>query len=244
MPVPTDTAPSAVMNLLFVSGTDTEVGKTYVACHIIRQLRSDGHRVGASKPVCSGAAEVNGRLIWEDVQQLAAAVTGRADAQNDLTDRICPQRFRAPVAPNVAARIENRDICDATLVNGIQAWESFADYVVVEGAGGLLSPISDRWLVADLVEQLAAPLLLVAASRLGAIHQTLTTVEAARARGLSIVAVVLNHVLPDVDAELHDINEQQLRRLMPDIPLFVAEHGRLIRRQGEADVTSWFRHPD
>ena len=227
------------MKLLFISGTDTEVGKTHVACEILLNLRCRGHRVGAWKPVCSGAIEEDGRPVWTDLRQLAAAVSENTD-DAELLERICAHRFRAPVAPNIAARMENRVICERELIAGYRNWESLADYLVVEGAGGLLSPVSDRLLVADLVRRLAAPLLLVAASRLGAIHQTLTTVEVARARSLPIAAVILSHVLPTTDVELHDINERELRRLMPDIPLIVAAYGWRFDQNPDVDPVRWF----
>ena len=160
------------MKTLFVSGTDTEVGKTWVSCQILRKLRSNGHRVGAWKPVCSGAVERNGQLIWEDVEALAAAIGGDT-TEEILIDRICSQRFTVPMAPNVAARLEGREVSDEMLAGGLSLWRDHADLVLIEGAGGLMSPTSDGMLVADLALRLNSPLLLVAANRLGTIHQAL-----------------------------------------------------------------------
>jgi len=182
-------------------------------------------------------------LIWEDVWLLAEAMGGDPN-DVDLTDRICPQRFKAPMAPNIAARLEGRAVSDAALLNGLDAWESHADLVLVEGAGGLLSPASDEMLVADLAIKLNAPLLLVAANRLGAIHQTLATVEAAQTRGLKIVAVVLNQVTGDLDPILQKANEEELRRLLPGIPLLVVPHaGTLMNHSQQLDPVPWFQ-PD
>ncbi len=229
------------MKTLFVSGSDTEVGKTWISCQILRDLRKNSHRVGAWKPVCSGAVEQHGRLVWEDVRLLAEAIGG--DSNNpDLIQRICAQRFEAPVAPNIAARLEGRVVSDETLINGLRAWDGHADLVLAEGAGGLLSPASDGMLVADLAQKLNAPLLLVAANRLGTIHQTLVTVEAAQTRGLKVIAVVLNQIAEDLDPVLQRANESELKRLLPNIPLLSVPHsGEITSRISEVDVADWFQ---
>ncbi|CAD7702819.1 unnamed protein product [Ostreobium quekettii] len=206
------------MKTLFVSGTDTEVGKTWVSCRILTELREHGHRVGAWKPVCSGAVERDGQLVWEDVQCLLQAIGGD-EADTELQKRVCPQRFTAPLAPNIAARLEGDRVLDDVLNAGLVHWKDQADYVLVEGAGGLLSPTSDQLLVADLVRQLNCPLLLVAANRLGVIHQTLATVEVALARRLQVVGLVLNQVDPDLDPTLAESNVSELRRLLPRLTI-------------------------
>ena len=229
------------MKTLFVSGTDTEVGKTWISCQILRELCSEGHRVGAWKPVCSGAVEQNGQLIWEDVQSLTAAIG--ADATDlSVCNRVSVQRFSAPMAPNIAAHLEGRKVCDVNLTGGLSVWQDHADLVVVEGAGGLLSPASDQMLVADLVTLLGSPLLLVAANRLGTIHQTLATIEAAQSRRLQVMALVLNSVSDDLDPILQRSNERELRRLLPDIPLLtVANAGEFSQRSCRVRFTEWFQ---
>lgn len=206
------------MKTLFVSGTDTEVGKTWVSCRILTELREHGHRVGAWKPVCSGAVERDGQLVWEDVQCLLQAIGGD-EADTELQKRVCRQRFTAPLAPNIAARLEGDRVLDDVLNAGLVHWTHQADYVLVEGAGGLLSPTSDQLLVADLVRQLNCPLLLVAANRLGVIHQTLATVEVALARRLQVVGLVLNQVDADLDPTLAESNVSELRRLLPRLTI-------------------------
>ena len=171
---------------LFVTGTDTDVGKTAVACAIARQFVAAGTRVGVYKPVASGAgafaADV-GRL-WE------AAGRPLTPAQ------VCPQSFAAPIAPPRSARAEGRVVDERLMRDGLEPWWAASDIVVVEGAGGLFSPLGDTLLNADLARELGLPLVVVDAARLGAIGRTLATVTAARASGLTVAAVVLSHTEP------------------------------------------------
>lgn len=182
---------------LFVTGTNTGVGKTYVTCQIIRQLVSAGIRVGAYKPVCSGAEpRPDGDLAWEDISRLSRALGG-----THPDDRICPQRFLAPLAPPLAAAREDRSVSWEGLWKGLAAWAGCADYLLVEGAGGFLCPLTDDTDFGDFATQLGWPVLVVAGRGLGTINHTLLTLEAVRARGLSVAGVVLNSPSAD-DADL------------------------------------------
>lgn len=177
------------MKGLFITGIDTAVGKTRVAVAIVTALREAGVQVGAYKPVCSGAVEtVSGESQWDDVEQLYTALEGRFSR-----DQICPQRFSAAVAPPEAARREGRTVNEALLRDGLSAWESVADFLVIEGAGGLLCPLSDRLTMADFAQEAGFPLVVVVANRLGCLNHTLLTLECARNRGLEVAAVILNH---------------------------------------------------
>ena len=179
------------MRGLFIAGTDTGVGKTFVACGVIAALRARGVRVGAYKPVVSGCLAGAGGPVWEDLARLQAA-TG-TDAP---IERIGPQRFRAPLAPPVAARLEGKQVDAALLRSGIDWWRDRADVVVVEGAGGFLSPVTETESAADLAISFAFPLVIVARASLGTINHTLLTQEAARSRGLTVAGVVLNQSTP------------------------------------------------
>lgn len=182
---------------LFVVGTDTGVGKTYVASLIVRGLRGrgsgvggQGPRVGVYKPVASGCHWAGGTLVSEDAEFLAAAAGGDWDL-----DRVCPQRFAAAVAPPRAAREVGMVVDRQLLRTGLEYFADRCDVVVVEGAGGLLSPLSDDDLVADLAHEFGYPLVIVANNALGVINQTLQTVFVAQhyRGGLPIAGVVLNH---------------------------------------------------
>ncbi|MFG0332397.1 MAG: dethiobiotin synthase [Maioricimonas sp. JB049] len=193
---------------LFITGTDTEVGKTHVTCEIARALSARGLRVGVYKPVCSGGVPANdGTIVWDDLQRLNEALPVPVPV-----DRICPQRFVAPLAPPVAAHQEGRTIDEQLLRSGLQGWGDQADVLLVEGVGGLLCPLTDRETVADLAADLGFPLLIVAPQRLGTINHTLMTVEVARCRGLHVAGIVMNHVAPPADDSVASNAGQIARR--------------------------------
>src|SRR3954470_17219120 len=137
---------------LFISGTGTGVGKTYVAALIARALRESGLRVGVYKPVASGCELRNGELVSPDAISLWTAA-----GQPRTLEEVCPQRFAAPLAPHLAARAEGRRV-DANLLRaGIEPWREASDIVLVEGAGGLMSPIGDDDYNADLADVFGYP---------------------------------------------------------------------------------------
>lgn len=174
---------------LYVAGTDTGVGKTAVAVAVVRQLVETGVRIGVYKPVASGvipgefAASDPGRL-WEAAGRPLSPAA------------VCPQAFLAAIAPPHSARVEGRRVDERLLRAGIAPWIEASEFVVVEGAGGLYSPLGDESLNADLARDLALPLVVVDAARLGAIGRTLAVVRAARAEGLHVAAVVLSQGEP------------------------------------------------
>lgn len=174
-----------------MTGTDTGVGKTYVAAAIIRCLHADGVRVGAYKPAVSGSDSGPLGPIWQDIEVLADAC-GR---QFPL-ERICPQRFEKPLAPPVAARLEGRSVDSNLLRQGAAWWSGRVKALVVEGAGGLLAPLTEHESVADVARDLGFPLIVVARAGLGTINHTLLTLEAARNRGLAVAGIVLNECTP------------------------------------------------
>lgn len=180
---------------LFVTGTDTEVGKTYVASLIVRDLVADGHRVGVYKPVASDCISDGRKLVSEDAVALWEAA-GRPMSQ----ELVCPQRFQAAVAPHLAARNEGRELDTQLLRSGIEVWTDQCDIVVVEGVGGLMTPVGDDDFVADLAYEFGYPLLVVTPNAIGAINQTLQTLITASCfrDGIPLGGVILN------DARLFD----------------------------------------
>lgn len=171
---------------LFFAGTDTDVGKTYVASLAARVIVAHGIKLGVYKPVASGCHSEQGQLIAEDAVSL-----WKAAGKPLSLDQVCPQRFKAPLAPPEAAALEKTQVDTGKLMDGIKIWEQNSELVIVEGAGGLFSPLADGILNIDLAQQLSAPVIVVAANRLGAIHQTLATCEAAAKRGIQPIGIVL-----------------------------------------------------
>lgn len=183
---------TTTMRGLFITGTDTGVGKTHVACAIVRELRNAGHRVGVFKPACSGAtSDENGLPHWDDIDRLRDAL-GREVADHEL----CPQRFLAPLAPPVAARKEGRRVDWELILHSFEAWKKECDILVIEGAGGLLCPLTDESTVAEFAGHSLFPLVIVSRLGLGTINHTLLTVEVARQRGLRIAGLVFNEATP------------------------------------------------
>jgi len=186
------------MNGIFLTGTDTGVGKTWVAAALIRALRSAGRRVGAYKPACSGAdISPDGQTVWSDLDSLRAAL----DRPEIPLGQICPQRFLAPLAPPLAAAREGRLVDRALLTAGLTRWSRDAEIVVVEGVGGIHCPMTADATLADIAAEWQLPTVVVSANRLGTISHTLLTIEALRNRDIPLLGFVLNDVSPEADPE-------------------------------------------
>lgn len=216
-----------VAQRLFITGTDTGVGKTTVSSSIVRHWHSQGQRIGAYKPVASGCEFTSeGQPFWGDVEAYFEALHGQFPR-----DRICPQSFAAPLAPPVAARQAGRSVDAELLLSGARWWESQVDSLLVEGAGGLLSPLTETESNADLAVALGYPVLVIARLGLGTINHTLLTVEAAQRRGLQIKGVILNAAQPAGPDESVNTNPEELARRCPAPFLGVlpySSHGDLL----------------
>jgi len=204
-------------NGLFITGTDTEVGKTYVTSLIAKALCDAGVKVGVYKPVASGCSLRNEELISEDAERLWVAA-GKPKTLGDVT----PQRFAAPLAPNVAAKKEGKRVDAELLRRGLEVWKA-SDFVLVEGVGGLMSPISDDDLVKDVAVDFGFPLVVVVPNVLGCINQTLLTLTAARDHGLMVAGIVLNDMKPSAADESCDTNRSEIERLA-DVPVLADVH--------------------
>lgn len=208
---------------LFVVGTDTGVGKTYVAARIVAALAREGLRVGVYKPAASSCRQIGRALVSDD----ALALWQAAGEPGELRS-VCPQRFAAPLAPHLAARQERKEIDSKLLRKGIDYWRKRSDIIVVEGAGGLMSPVGEFDYVADLAGEFGFPLVVVSPNRIGTINGTLLTLIAATARPkpLSIAGIVLNDVLPPDhgDPSMHSNRMELELRCVPPILAHLA-HG-------------------
>lgn len=197
---------------LFVTGTDTGVGKTYVAALIAKWLCDAGRQIGVYKPVASGCRRTEQCSVLQSDDALA--LWNAAGRPGELA-AVCPQRFAAPLAPHLAAHAEGARVDRTVLRTGLNYWQQRFEIVIVEGAGGLLSPVSDDDFVADLALEFGYPLVIVAANRIGVINQTLQTLLVAQSYrgGMPIAGVVLNDVDGAADDPSRASNFSELQRL-------------------------------
>ncbi len=180
---------------IFVTGTDTEIGKTSIAAAIVGLLAKGGQRVAGLKPVAAGMSTIDGERINDDVHALRAA---SAPGLSLSADEIAPYQFDAACAPHVAAALEGRRIERTRVLAAIEAAAARSDRVVVEGVGGFRVPLdpASGWDSTDLARDLGFPVLLVVGLRLGCINHALLTAEAIHARGLKLCGWVANTVDP------------------------------------------------
>lgn len=192
---------------LFLTGTDTGVGKTFVTALLTRALRQAGLGTIALKPLCSGERS--------DVEILRAA------SDNTLTlDETNPIWLQAPAAPLVAARLENRTLSLDPLVEWFHKLSSKHTSLLVEGAGGWLVPVTDTENLADFAVRLGLPVIPVVANKLGCINHALLTIESIRARGLECPGVILNS-----STEPDDVAKQTNREVLSQFTNVLVEIG-------------------
>ncbi len=195
---------------LFVTGTDTEVGKTLVACGLMHAYRRAGLRVVGMKPVAAGCYETPEGWKNEDVEALRAAANFDAPLE-----QINPYLFREPIAPHVAAARENRIMDSGLIRERFAALSKRADAVVVEGAGGFLVPLNDREDFGDLAKLLGLPVVLTVGMRLGCINHALLTQEAILSRGLVLAGWVANRIDPAMSAYEENLATLEARMRAP-----------------------------
>ena len=172
------------MNGYFITGTDTEIGKTTITAGLVHLLQTRGHRVAPVKSLAAGV-EANG--LNEDVARLHAAQTLGLTPED-----ICPLVLREPCAPHIAALLEGHVIDRTALLSAIRATALRGDVALIEGVGGFRVPLIPGWDTADLAVDLGLPVVLVVGLRLGCINHALLTAEAIRARGLRLAGWVAN----------------------------------------------------
>ncbi len=213
---------------LFVTGTDTGVGKTLITAALAAALRACGVDVGVMKPIETGCPARRGRLLPLDALRLREASGSR-----DALDLINPYRFREPLAPMVAAERSGRRIDVVVLEERFSRLAARHSALLVEGAGGLLVPITKYASYLDLSARLRLPLLVVIGSRLGALNHARLTVEAALHARLQVAGAILNHPTAD-RSPARTTNLAALRRLLP-VPLLC----EIPHIRGLEDLPSW-----
>lgn len=172
---------------IFVTGTDTGVGKTLVSGGLAAVLREKGVDVGVMKPVESGCSRKNGKLQPED----ALFLREMAGSQDEM-ELVNIYALEHPLAPAIAAKMERVEIKKAAILEALKILLLRHEFVIVEGVGGLLVPLYDNYFVAHLVKDMNLPLLIVARASLGTINHTLLTLSYARQIGLSVTGLVMN----------------------------------------------------
>jgi dethiobiotin synthetase len=189
---------------LFVTGTDTGVGKSVVAAAVCAGLAAQGRRVAAFKPVVTGLDDPPGD--WPYDHELLASVTGQEPAA------VAPWQFGPPASPHLAAQLDGATLEPAELQAAARRAGAYADALVCEGVGGLMVPITPGYLVRDFALDLAMPLVIASRPGLGTINHTLLTLEAARAAGLDPVAVVMTP-WPSEPNRLEQSNRETVEQL-------------------------------
>ena len=190
----------------FITGTDTGVGKTHVACKLIADYVAQGYNVVGMKPVAAGCELVDGEWVNEDVVKLQAA--SNVQAPREL---INPYSFKEAIAPHIAAKNAGVEIKIEKIMQAYQQLTSMADVVIVEGAGGFLVPLNQSENMADLAAALTIPIILVVGMKLGCINHSLLTVEAIKSRNLNLHGWVANHMDPEMpllQENIQTISEQ------------------------------------
>jgi dethiobiotin synthetase len=201
----------------FVTGSDTGAGKTVVACAIVRALCARGIDVGVLKPIETGVGEAG---------PLDAIALRNAAGSDEPVAAICPQQFALPAAPTVAAQHAQRKIDLDAIDRSFAHCTTRHDFVLAEGAGGLLVPAAEGLSMADLAKRFELPLVVAVRAALGTINHTLLTLEAAAARDIDLLGVVISHVdgelSPADEANLGHLREALGERLIGEIPPLAA----------------------
>lgn len=177
---------------VFITGTDTGVGKTWFTLTLMEALKKQGHKINGMKPVASGGNYINGKLMNDDARLILQNCSEPLNYEH-----INPFVFEAPIAPNFAARQVGEIVELDQIVSSYNQLASACDIVVVEGIGGWRTPLSDNIKTVDLVRELEIPVILVVGLRLGCINHALLTAEAIRADGISLCGWASNQLEKD-----------------------------------------------
>jgi dethiobiotin synthetase len=222
------------MRGVFVTGTDTEVGKTIVAAAICAAAAARGISVAAFKPVVTGLDEPV--VDWPRDHELLASAAGAGQSPDD----VAPYRFGPAVSPHLAAQMAGETVDPKRLVGAAQAQAEKADALVVEGVGGLLVPLAHDYLVRDFAGELSLPVVIAARPGLGTISHSLLTIEAARAVALRIQAVVLTP-WPDEPSDMERSNMETIERFgeVPVIGLPRTDPAGLAAAGAALPVSDW-----
>lgn len=192
---------------LFITATDTDVGKTVIAGAIANYFLRRGLRVAVSKPIASGCVHRREGLVSEDSEFLASC----ADARFPL-DLICTQRYKEPLAPAVAADRAKEPLDWGMIDRSLKMMARESDVMIVEGVGGIMVPLDREHTTLDLAKWLKLPTVIVARAGLGTINHSLLTIEALRRAGVAVVGVVINRYPPDTPGTAEETSPKYIER--------------------------------
>ncbi|HTG01786.1 MAG TPA: dethiobiotin synthase [Nitrospirota bacterium] len=204
---------------LFITGTDTGVGKTYVASGIASAFRRRGFDVGVMKPVETGCPVRAGRLYPRDALRLRAASGSR-----DKLDLVNPYRFMKPLAPSVAAEFEGKEIDIEHILAAYRELLSRHDRLIIESAGGIMVPITGSFTFLDLAEMISAPVFVVARPGLGTINHTMLTLAALRQRSIEVAGIIINFASSGKRGAAEKTNPAVIQSLCGNTKLEVLAH--------------------
>lgn len=197
---------------VFITGTDTEVGKTVISAGLALALKARGLKVGVMKPIATGCMGEDGQLISHDAVFIWEA------AENEYPALTSPSRFKHPLSPNVAAAIEKKEIDLKNIMDAYNELHKHYDFVIVEGIGGLLVPIKEDYFVANMVREFQLPMLVVARPGLGTINHTLLTIDAATVRGFDTCGVIFNRIAK-VNYSMAEITNPKVIHDLSGVPI-------------------------
>ena len=193
---------------IFITGTDTGVGKTFVAVGLINALKEKGFNVCPMKPVETGCRTKKGKLIPEDTMSLI-----KASGIKEAIDVINPYRFKHPLAPSVAAELERKSIKKEKIFSAYNYLSKKYDIIIIEGAGGIMAPLYKKYFFLDFISALNLPIIIISRPGLGTINHTLLTISAAKGRGVNILGVVINYAAKTKTGIAEKTNPEIIKRL-------------------------------
>lgn len=210
------------MKGFFITGTDTDAGKTYVSSLILKALRAENVDVVGYKPICCGGRE--------DAYALQEASGGDAGGSLDLY-KVNPFWARTPAAPYVAAMFEKKDLEIEPLLQGARDLGAAHEAVLVEGVGGWMVPIGKEYMVADLAKDIGLPVILVVGNRLGALNHTFLTIQSMRAAGIEPAGMVVNNLIDELDTAT--VTNKSLVEDLTGVPVLADVI------QGQEEIEAW-----
>lgn len=198
------------MKGIFITATGTDVGKTYISALLVKKMRESGHNCGYFKPVLSGAETVNGRLIPGDCDYVL-----KFAGINENPMDFVSYAFEAPLSPHLSSELENVHVSSQKIKNDFEKLKNKYDYIVVEGAGGIVCPFNlrqgEQLLISDIINDLGLDILIVSSAALGSINSAVLTVEYAKQHNINIAGIILNNYNPSDFMQVD--NKKQIENL-------------------------------